>query len=136
MKLKNGTHIRIRSYKRTDYPAIVRLNEEQGWTNLNEREEEMKEAWDRSNVAYVAEDEGNVIGYIRGLTDFTVSLYVCEILVSKDDRGQGIGKSLLSFVHKQYPKTRLELLSTGESYDFYEKRGYQMLYGFRKSNGN
>lgn len=125
----------IRPYQKTDFSTIHRLNKQEQWSNLVEKEQDTKQAWANSSVAVVAELDGKVIGCLRGLTDGFVSLYVCELLVSPTHRKLGIGKKLMQFVHSQYPKTRMELLASGSSRSFYEAQGYRPFFGFRKTLG-
>ncbi|HLR07750.1 MAG TPA: GNAT family N-acetyltransferase [Bacillota bacterium] len=131
--LKENTHAFIQPYDNVDFSDIQHLNKEAGWTalanNLN-----TKEAWENSNVAYVVKNrDEKLIGYIRGLTDRYVSLFICEMLIHKRYRGLGIGKQLLQYVHDKYPTTRIEMLATSTSRSFYENLGYRAFYGFRKS---
>ncbi|MEH7179923.1 GNAT family N-acetyltransferase [Neobacillus vireti] len=127
-------HIHIRKYQESDFNRIQELNEEEGWSNLVEKNEDTKEAWKNSNVSFVveAEDEG-IVGYIRGFTDTRITLYICELLIDKKYRGTGIGRELLRYVHAQYPSTRMELLASSTSHTFYEAQGYRPFYGFRKT---
>jgi predicted GNAT family N-acyltransferase len=74
-----------------------------------------------------------VVGYIRGLTDTRITLYICELLISKENRGLGLGKELLTYVHQLYPKTRIEMLASSTSQTFYKEQGYRAFYGFRKT---
>lgn len=127
--------VSIRQYQESDFPAIHKLNKQQQWNNLVAKEQDLKQAWANSNVAVVAEIEGQLIGCLRGLTDGFVSLYICELLVSQDHRKSGIGKKLMHAVHSQYPKTRMELLASSASRSFYEAQGYRPFYGFRKTKG-
>ncbi|MEH7274560.1 GNAT family N-acetyltransferase, partial [Neobacillus vireti] len=126
--------IHIRKYQESDFNRIQELNEEEGWSNLVEKNEDTKEAWKNSNVSFVveAEDEG-IVGYIRGFTDTRITLYICELLIDKKYRGTGIGRELLRYVHAQYPSTRMELLASSTSHTFYEAQGYRPFYGFRKT---
>ena len=123
----------IRPYREDDFPAIHELNKQEQWSNLAAKEQELKQAWDNSTVAVVAEMDGQPIGYLRGLTDGFVSLYICELLVNQNHRKSGVGKSLMDHVHSLYPKTRMELLASGTSHSFYEALGYRPFYGFRKN---
>lgn len=125
--------IKIRRYQENDFTRIQELNQEEGWNNLVEKHEDTKEAWEHSNVSYVVEADGNgVVGYIRGLTDTRITLYVCELLIDKKYRGLGLGSELLQHVHNTYPKTRIEMLASSTSRPFYEAQGYRPFYGFRK----
>jgi ribosomal protein S18 acetylase RimI-like enzyme len=126
--------IEIRKFKETDFNRIQELNREEGWSNLVEKNEDTKQAWENSNVSFVVEAEGDgVVGYIRGLTDTRITLYICELLIDKKYRGLGIGKDLLQHVHRLYPKTRIEMLASSTSRSFYEEQGYRPFYGFRKT---
>ena len=122
----------IRQYREDDFPAIQQLNSQEQWNNLVAKEQETQQAWTNSTIAVVVEVNGKVVGYLRGLTDGFISLYICELLVSQEHRQSGLGKQLMNFVHVQYPKTRMELLATNTSRTFYEAQGYRPFYGFRK----
>lgn len=124
----------IRPYQEGDFSRIQELNAEEGWTNLVKANDNMKEAWEHSTIAYVIEEEdGVVIGYIRGLTDTRITLYICELLINKNYRGLGLGKELLKYVHRLYPNTRIEMLASSTSHTFYKGQGYRGFYGFRKT---
>lgn len=126
--------IEIRKFKETDFTRIQELNREEGWSNLVEKNEDTKQAWENSNVSFVVEAEGDgVVGYIRGLTDTRITLYICELLIDKKYRGLGLGSELLQYVHNVYPKTRIEMLASSTSRSFYEGQGYRPFYGFRKT---
>ena len=130
---KKDAQFSIRPYQETDFPEIHRLNQEEGWGNLVEKQQDVKAAWNQSSIAYIAERNGCVIACVRGLTDGYISLYICELLVDDNERGRGIGKALLDHVHLLYPKTRMELLASATSHTFYEKHGFRNFYGFRKT---
>ncbi|WP_214715656.1 GNAT family N-acetyltransferase [Exiguobacterium sp. s151] len=123
----------IRPYEEFDFEQIQALNEAEGWGQLVRQHELTKQAWRQSNVAYVVESEGLVIAYLRGLTDTTVSLYVCELLIAASHRRLGIGEQLLSHVHALYPETRLEMLASASSHTYYEKLNFRPFYGYRKT---
>jgi ribosomal protein S18 acetylase RimI-like enzyme len=126
--------MKIRKYLETDFNRIQELNQEEGWSNLVEKNEDTKQAWENSNVTIVVEAEGDgVVGYIRGLTDTVITLYICEFLIDKKYRGLGLGSELLQYVHNEYPKTRIEMLASSTSRSFYEGQGYRPFYGFRKT---
>ncbi|MEZ0481377.1 GNAT family N-acetyltransferase [Planococcus sp. SSTMD024] len=74
-----------------------------------------------------------LVGYIRGFTDGSISTYICELLVADSHRGCGAGKQLLEFVHALYPETRMDLLASSSSRSFYEEHDFRPFYGFRKS---
>ncbi|SDL69975.1 GNAT family N-acetyltransferase [Sediminibacillus halophilus] len=133
MEIKNGEHtVFCRTYESDDFDQIQNMNEREGWNNLVVNWETTKRAWEQSQIAYVLEDRGKVVGYIRGLTDSAITLYICELLIAKQYRGLGLGKKLLAYVYHLYPETRMEMLATSGSKEFYEKNGFRPFYGFRK----
>jgi predicted N-acetyltransferase YhbS len=133
LKLKNNFEISIRPYEDSDFYYIQQMNNKEGWKNLIDRGEETRDAWKNSNITYVAEDSKKIIGYIRGLTDKQITLYICELLISEEYRGFEIGGNLLNYVHSLYPKTRMEMLASSSSHSYYEAKGFRSFYGFRKT---
>jgi GNAT superfamily N-acetyltransferase len=115
------------------FKDIQELNRAEGWTQLVERNDETFNAWKNSNVAYVVIKNERIEGYIRGLTDENVTIYICEMLISKNLRGQGVGSKLLNFVHGLYPQARIEMLASSTSHTFYESLKFRPFYGFRKT---
>ncbi len=133
IQLTEQKTIAIRMYRKNDFSSIQLLNQEEDWNNLVQNEGTTRAAWDHSNVRYVLEDEERIIGYVRGLTDENVTLYICELLIAKDYRGIGLGRQLLDYVRQMYPKTRVDLLASSSSFTYYEKHHYRPFYGFRKT---
>ncbi|MCP8970833.1 GNAT family N-acetyltransferase [Ectobacillus ponti] len=127
------TELEIRSYKESDFMEIRQLTAAEGWHNLAARSEEWQAAWRSSQIALVALAEGELAGYVRGLTDGVVTLYICELLVRPACRGLGAGKALLQRAHALYPETRMEMLASSTSHTYYEARGFRPFYGFRKT---
>ncbi|MED1864920.1 GNAT family N-acetyltransferase [Fictibacillus nanhaiensis] len=119
--------------ERKHFEAIQELNKQEGWTQLVERYEETRQAWNRSNIAYVMLKNEVVVGYARGLTDENVTLYICEMLISKPYRGQGLGGKLLNIIQAKYPTGRMEMLASHTSHTFYEAQNFRPFYGFRRT---
>lgn len=127
------SEIIVRAYDTKDFDSINQLNKLEEWGNLVAKSDDLKKAWSHSNVTYIAELDGEIVGYVRGLTDKYITLFICELLVKREHRGQGIGKMLLDYVHQLYPKTRMELLASSTSRTFYEQKQFRPFYGYRKT---
>ncbi|MBM7691028.1 putative N-acetyltransferase YhbS [Peribacillus deserti] len=127
IQAKNGQTILISPYKSTDFNHIQHLNELEGWTGMLKRSAETREAWQNSNIAYVAVSQLEVIGYLQ------IILYVCELLIKKEYRSYGIGQQLIHNVHSLYPNARMEMLASSSSHTFYEHLHFRPFYGFRKN---
>lgn len=95
-----------------------------------------RHGWENSNIAFVAESNiREVVGYIRGLTDGHISLYICELLIDKKYRGLGPGPKDAEYIHGKHPQIRIEILASSSSHTYYEGLGFRAFYGFRKVFG-
>ncbi len=77
--------------------------------------------------------DGEVVGFLRAISDRSVTTYVAELLIAVKERGKGLGTILLDVCHELYPSTRMDLLSTDGSDAFYQKAGFKSFPGFRRS---
>ncbi|GEN53488.1 GNAT family N-acetyltransferase [Halobacillus faecis] len=125
--------IQIRTFLEKDFDAVQQLNEKEGWSGLVERGEETLCSWLNSEPALVAIVDGELAGFLRGLTDGSITLYVCDLLVKESFRNQGIAEKLIQTAHECYPSTRVEMLASTKSSGYYANQGYRSFYGFRKS---
>ncbi|MGG0176250.1 GNAT family N-acetyltransferase [Gottfriedia acidiceleris] len=132
-ELNSKIDISVRPYVEGDFSQIHNLNIKEKWNNLVEKSEDTQKAWENSNVKYVACFNESIIGYLRGLTDGNITLFVSELLIDENYRGLGIGTKLLKHVHQIYPKTRIDLLATSSSQTYYESNKFRSFYGFRKT---
>lgn len=124
-------------YKLTNFHSryleqINELNNQEGWDNLAGNKENYFKALENSITTVAVDNNDNVLGYIRALTDGYVTLFICELLIVKHKRGEGIGKILIRDLHRKYPYTRIDLLATQKSSTFYEKQNFRVFYGYRK----
>jgi predicted N-acetyltransferase YhbS len=125
--------ITIRSYQDGDFPDIQRLSSLAGWPTPSARPTDAQHAWQQSHPALVAVHNGQVIGFLRAITDGAVTTYIAELLVVKEWRGQGVGRALVEACHELVPATRLDLLSTAQADSFYAANGFRPFQGYRKS---
>ena len=123
----------VRAWNDSDYPAVRDLATIEGWTTLRDRPDDGRRAWQNSWPALVATHDDEVIGFLRGLTDGAVTLYVADLLVAPAWRGRGVATALLDVCHALYPTARFDLLSTGMAHAFYKQLGFRAFQGFRKS---
>lgn len=80
-----------------------------------------KESLNKS-ITYVAYEDTQLIGYIRCIEDIGSYIYVCELLVGRIFRGNGIGKKLLDTIIMGHPEHEILIMSDEDKY--YNKLGY------------
>ncbi|HET8911991.1 MAG TPA: GNAT family N-acetyltransferase [Ktedonobacteraceae bacterium] len=130
--LPDGIHLRC--WQATDFPAIQRLSDAQGWPMPANRPEEALRSWEHSEPALVLYKQEQLIGFVRGLTDGEVTTYIAELLVDPAYRNESFGRLLLDVCHALHPHTRLDLIALAESSNFYKKSGFRDVgAGLRKS---
>jgi N-acetylglutamate synthase-like GNAT family acetyltransferase len=84
---------------------------------LNER--------DNSDFFYTAWDGDEVVGYVRGLTDYADVLYVADLGVDKAYWHQGIGRELMAMVDAGIGQHLHQVLLASEyAADYYAKLGF------------
>jgi GNAT superfamily N-acetyltransferase len=126
--------VELRCWSEEDFPAIQGLSALEGWTTSQRRPEESLDAWRKSWPALVVTEGENVIGFVRGMTDGEVTMYIADLLVEREHRGKGLGRLLLDACHELYPRTRLDLISTAGANSFYKADGFRFVgEGLRKS---
>jgi ribosomal protein S18 acetylase RimI-like enzyme len=126
--------IEIRAWSEADFPTIQRLSSAEGWTSPTQRPTDSLLAWQHSWPALVAVEGEMVVGFVRGLTDGAITLYIADMAVDVRLRGRGIGRTLLNTCHTLYPTTRLDLLAADDARAFYKACGFRELHdGMRKS---
>ncbi len=125
--------ISIRAWIPADFPAIQQIGSSAGWTSLTQHPAEALLAWKNSWPALVAIADENIIGFVYGLTDGALTMYITALAVDAQWRRHGVGRALLAACHALYPTTGLYLLAVDEARAFYEACGFTVIYnGMRK----
>ncbi len=83
----------IRRFQPDDFEQIHRLNALEGWQDLVADQERTRNAWMNANAAFVLESDGEILAYVRALTDGSVTTFVCELLVSRTHASVGTDNS-------------------------------------------
>ena len=135
--------IRIRIPTEADSPALIELVR-QFPTPTASSVVELAEIFirklnDSTAYMFVAEDAGQLIGYVSGCkhTAFYAggdTAWVDEILVNADHRGRDIGGLLMEEFEKRAAAEGCKLVSlaTAGAGPFYSKRGYESKAGYYK----
>ena len=79
-----------------------------------------------SNLVIVARDSGQVVGVLRGLSDFSYRTFIADLAVISAKQGHGIGRGMLQFARTLAPEARLILFSAENATGFYQKIGFHL----------
>jgi GNAT superfamily N-acetyltransferase len=74
-------------------------------------------------AAFVTEEQR---GFARAVTDYATFAWVCDVVVATNDRGQGIGRAMVSFMltHPRLQGLRRWNLNTRDAQGVYAPLGF------------
>jgi GNAT superfamily N-acetyltransferase len=81
---------------------------------------------DGANLLVTARQDQQLIGLLRGLSDFCYRSFVADLAVSRDFQKMGIGRNLIHFAKELAPDARIFLFSAEDAEGFYQKLGFQL----------
>jgi ribosomal protein S18 acetylase RimI-like enzyme len=119
--------VQVRPLLEADIEAARLLLEANGWGVRVADPEVFRLLVKRSQVALVAVQRGEVVGFLRALTDGIFNGYISMVVVAAEHRGKGIGTALVKAAmgEKREMTWVLRAGRTGVS-AFYEKLGFHV----------
>ena len=118
--------VKIRPQEPSDGPVLFQLYSQQGWNSFSQ---ELLEQLLTASHWLIVEQEGQIIGSARYLTDGLRTIYLCELLVKAEYRRQGYGSQLMAELRRRYPGLRIDLISDADAfYDSLQMRQRGMGY--------
>lgn len=79
-----------------------------------------------TNLWVTARDEGKLIGFMRGISDFSYRTFIADLAVNQEYQRKGIGKEMLFKTREMAPTARLILFAAENAEGFYQKLGFHL----------
>jgi ribosomal protein S18 acetylase RimI-like enzyme len=109
----------------TDFPGILGVYAGNKWSHARSPER-LRIAVERADLALVAVQDDQVVGFVRTMSDGAFAVYIADILVLPEHQGQGIGRNLLAAVLDHYPLETFHhqvLIAERDAEGFYRRMG-------------
>ena len=112
--------MQIRDVRPSEIEAARHLLEASGWTHRVSDPEEFHELVSRSQHALVAVEDGEVIGFLRALSDG-----MAKVVVAENHRRKGVGRALVNALMGDDRRMTWVLRAARDGVaEFYEKIGF------------
>jgi predicted N-acetyltransferase YhbS len=121
----------VRPYESADAPAVARLSVRVQWPSLSDASVVDAVCTAPGAVAYVAEADGEVVGWAQAMGDGVLQSHLGFLAVHPDHRRRGIGRLLVVATFQATRTKRMDLITDEGSAPFYATFAHRWLTGFR-----
>ena len=120
----------IRPFEDDDAVGIARLSTTVQWPSLTDPDVVRRVCTAPGASAYVADHDGEVVGWAQALGDGVLQSHLCFVAVHPDHRHRGIARLLVVATFQDTGTKRMDLI-TDSAEDFFASFEHRRMTGFR-----
>jgi ribosomal protein S18 acetylase RimI-like enzyme len=124
------TTVDVRPFEEADAADIARLSTVVQWPSLTDPEVVRRVCTAPGAVAYVAEQQGRLVGWAQALGDGVLQSHLGFVAVHPEHRRRGIARLLVVATFQATRTKRMDLI-TDAAEGFYEGFAHKRMAGFR-----
>ncbi len=80
----------------------------------------------QNSICYGVYTENRQVGFARVVTDLSTMYWLCDVIIHKEYKNQGLGKKLVDIIVSDSKFSKLlGILATRDAHNLYEKYGFQ-----------
>ena len=117
----------IHKFNKKHIEQLQALYQVEWWARDRTLEETAKCVRESQVCIGIVSENGDLVGFVRVLIDFTFKALLFDVIVARSERGKGLGNKLLTLItnHEKlkWVKT-FELYCLPEMFSFYERHGF------------
>ena len=123
--------IAYRPIEKQDLPSVIELCRVENWTSYIQDPDRTWRVFTAPGVCtFVAAQSGQVVGFVQMQSDGFIQAHLSLVLVARDRRRQGLGKSLIRRAFEAAGGERVDLI-TELAPEFYRSLSHKEWLGFR-----
>ena len=109
---------------------VMDLLKQTYWADKRSLEQVKKSMENSKCYGVYIEEENKLIGFLRVISDFATTYYMCDVIIDGRYQKKGLGNALVSYVENlpEYQGLR-GILITRDAHGLYQKFGYETLNG-------
>jgi len=125
LEIKKESYLITDDKNKIDYEFVVSSLQNTYWAENRDKDSIIKSINNSIFISLFKKNEQ--IGFTRIVTDKSFFAWIADVYITKEYRGEGLGKWLMNktIKHQSIKDVSIQLLKTKDAHEFYEELGFE-----------